>query len=83
MGADDKMIRKSVLLQLLMYFMIPLALAIVHSIVGIQVVNTIVLLYGKGDIFASSLMGGGCIVLIYGVYFFVTYKYYCNIVKMK
>ena len=83
MGADDKMIRKSILLQLLMYFIIPLVLAIVHSIVGIQVVNTIVLLYGKGDIFMSSLMGGGSIVLIYSAYFLVTYRVYCTIVRRK
>lgn len=82
-GADDKMIRKSVLLQLLMYYMIPLTLAIVHSIVGIQIVNRIVLLFGKGDIFVSSLLGGGSIVIVYCIYFFITYRVYCNIVKSQ
>ena len=38
-GVTDKMINKSIFIQTLIYFGAPLALAIVHSIVGIYVVN--------------------------------------------
>lgn len=72
-GAEKKMLAHSLLLQLSIYFFMPLFLAVVHSIVGIQVVNTIVVAFGKSDLFGASLITGGMILIIYGAYFMVTY----------
>lgn len=72
-GAEKKMLNHAILLQLSIYFLLPLTLAIVHSVVGIQVVNTVVKAFGKGDLFMASLITGGIILLIYGSYYFVTY----------
>lgn len=72
-GAEKTMLNHAILLQLSIYFLIPLGLAIIHSIVGIQVVNTIVKAFGSGDLFGASLLTGGIILLIYGSYFLVTY----------
>lgn len=80
-GASKKMIHSSIFIQIGIYFLMPLILAIVHSIVGIQVVNHIVQILGKGDIFISSIFTGGVIVLIYGAYFLVTYIGYKNVLK--
>jgi len=78
-GTEQKMIRHSVLLQLSIYFFMPLLLAVIHSIVGIQVVNSIVVAFGKSDIFVASIITAGMILVIYGAYFFVTYLGYKNI----
>lgn len=80
-GADPKMINRSILLQIGIYFMMPLALAVVHSYVGIKMMNTVIVMFGKGDILTSSLFTAGIIILIYGSYFLVTYAGYKNILK--
>lgn len=79
LGAEKKMVNQSILFQLSIYFFMPLLLAIVHSIVGIQVVNSIVVAFGKSDLFIASLITGGIILLIYGAYFLITYIGYKNI----
>lgn len=78
-GAEKRMISQSIFLQLSIYFFMPLILAILHSIVGIQVVNLIVQIFGSSDIFLSSLITGGILLLIYGIYFLITYIGYKNI----
>ncbi len=80
-GAEKRMISQSVLFQLSIYFFMPLLLAIIHSIVGIQVVNAIVVVFGKSAIFLSSLITGGIIILIYGAYFLFTYFGYRHILE--
>lgn len=80
-GAEKHMISQSVFLQLSIYFFMPLLLAVVHSIVGIQVVNTIVVVFGKSDLFLSSMVTGGMILIIYGAYFLFTYFGYRHILE--
>lgn len=80
-GADKRMINHTVFMEIAIYFLLPLLLAIVHSIIGIQVVNNVLIMFGKGDILLSSLFTAGIIILIYGSYFMVTYLGYKNILK--
>lgn len=80
-GSDEHMINRSLLLQLAIYFIIPLLLAVMHSIVGINVVNGAVLYLGKTDIGASSAIAASILILIYGTYFIVTYIGCKNIIK--
>lgn len=80
-GADKKMINRTIFTEIAIYFLLPLALAIVHSIIGIQVVNNVLIMFGKGDILLSSLFTGGIIILIYGSYFMITYLGYKRILK--
>ncbi len=83
LGAEKRMVNQSIFFQLSIYFFIPLLLAIVHSVVGIQVVNSIVVAFGRSDLFMASLITGGIILLIYGAYFFITYAGYKNILAKK
>ena len=83
LGAEKRMVNQSIFFQLSIYFFMPLLLAIVHSIVGIQVVNSIVVAFGRSDLFMASLITGGIILLIYGAYFFITYAGYKNILAKK
>lgn len=80
-GAPNSMINKSIFIQTLAYFMLPLVLGIVHSIVGICVASDFIELFGRGSIVESSLITMGAIIIIYGGYFVTTYISYKNIVK--
>lgn len=80
-GTEQRMINRSILLQIAIYFMMPLALAVVHSVVGIKMVNTLVTMFGRGDIMMSSFFTAAIILVIYGTYFLVTYAGYKNILK--
>ena len=80
-GAPEKMINKTIFIQTLSYFMLPLALAIVHSVVAIKVTNSFIALYGKPSIISSSLLTMVFIIIVYSGYFIATYFGYKNIVK--
>ena len=80
-GATEKMINKTIFTQTVIYFAMPLILAIVSSIVGISVVNKFIALYGKPNIGPTALFTLGILVIVYGGYFYVTYAGYKSIVK--
>lgn len=80
-GVTNKLINKAILQQNLIYFMIPLALAIIHSIVGMTVINRIFSAFTSGIIGSSSLMISIALVIIYGGYFYATYVGSKNIVR--
>lgn len=82
-GVTEKMINKSILVQNLIYFMVPLTLAIIHSIVGISVTNKLFGAYNKSLLGSSSLMIGLGLIVIYGGYFYATYVGFKNTVKNK
>ncbi|MDR3072649.1 MAG: FtsX-like permease family protein [Clostridiales Family XIII bacterium] len=73
LGAPAKMLSKSLFTQILVYFLLPLVLAIAHSFVGIKVMCMLIDLLGDLNIFATSITAGGMLVLLYGGYFLVTY----------
>ncbi|HFL3520932.1 TPA: FtsX-like permease family protein [Clostridioides difficile] len=83
LGASKNSISKTIFTQTLMYFSIPVGLALVHSVVGIQVANNFISRLNKPDIEASSLMTVGILMLVYAVYFYTTYQGYKNIVIKK
>ncbi|WP_291648545.1 FtsX-like permease family protein [Clostridium sp.] len=80
-GASKKMINKTIFKQTLIYFMVPLILAIVHSLVGISVINDFIILFNKPSIGLSSFVTLFTLVAVYGGYFYATYTGYKNIVK--
>ena len=80
-GVTDKMINKSIFIQTLIYFGAPLALAIVHSIVAIYVVNDFISALGSTNIMISALITLVFILLIYSGYFYATYTSYKRIIK--
>ncbi len=80
-GTPERMINKSILVQNLIYFMIPLALAIIHSIVGIRVGSELFVASKDSGFVGSTLMIVSALVIIYGGYFYTTYVGFKNIVK--
>jgi putative ABC transport system permease protein len=73
LGAEEKMIHRSLFTQIAIYFMLPLSLAIVHSVVGIHVANTVVTQLGHLDILGNTLITAALFLLVYGGYFLATY----------
>ncbi|ACD23458.1 ABC transporter permease [Clostridium botulinum] len=80
-GVPKKMIDKAIFVQVFIYFMIPLALALVHSAVGIFVVNDYIKFYGKPDIGLASISTVALILVIYGGYFYTTVIGYKNTIN--
>lgn len=72
-GVDQKMINKAIFTQVGVYFMLPLSLAIVHSIVGLKISSTIVGVFGNASIIPNIIITAIIFVIIYGGYFLATY----------
>ena len=72
-GVDNKDISNSILTQCAMFFGLPLIIALIHSIFGIQVCYKIMSTFGSGGVIYSIIVTAIIIALIYGVYFIITY----------
>lgn len=72
-GVDQKMINKAIFTQVGVYFMLPLSLAILHSIVGLKISSTIVGVFGNASIMPNVIITAIIFVIIYGGYFLATY----------
>lgn len=83
LGADEKMINKALFNQIFIFFMIPLLLAIVHSIFGIKFANKILRTMGISGLTSSITMTFIFLVLIYGGYFLLTYFASKNIIRER
>lgn len=81
LGVSTTMINKSIFIQVLLYFILPISLALVHSIFGIKVANNVVAIFGDYDTVGNNIFVIGTILLVYTVYFVMTYKNYKRIVN--
>ena len=82
-GADEKEVNKVLFKQTLIFFMMPLSLAIVHTIVGLEFCKFILSSIGVNNILNGSIMTFVFLLIVYGIYFMVTYVYSKNIIKEK
>lgn len=73
LGVDDKIINKSILIQTGIYFLVPLSLALIHSIVGLKISANIVSILGNSGIFKEIIITVIVLLIIYGGYFVLTY----------
>ncbi|ARJ25364.1 ABC transporter (plasmid) [Bacillus mycoides] len=80
-GSNGTMIDKTIFIQTFVYFSLPVILAIIHSIVGIYVVNNYINTFQQTDIILPALMTGLVFLVVYVGYFYTTYVGYKNIVK--
>lgn len=81
-GCDEKMINSALFKQIAVFFILPLILAIIHSIFGIEfalsIFNT---LASKDQLLPSIIMTVIVMTIIYGCYFLATYIGSKNIIK--
>lgn len=82
-GVDEMTINKALFKQIGIFFLLPLILAIIHSIFGIQVANMMIETFGKGNQLVSILLTAGFIILIYGGYFLISYYSSKRIIRGK
>ena len=80
-GADEKEINKALFKQTLLFFMMPLSLAIIHTLVGLEFCKFILSSIGVNDILNGSIMTFIFLIIIYGIYFMITYLCSKNIIK--
>lgn len=81
-GADEKMINEALFKQIGIFFLMPLVLAIIHSIFGIQFVMTIMsVLADAKELLPSAIATAVIMGVIYGAYFMATYLGSKNIIK--
>ena len=81
LGTDEKQINKSIFTQTLIFFMLPLTLAIIHTIFGIKFASIILSTIGITNIMSSIITTSIILVFIYGGYFLITYICSKNIIK--
>ena len=83
-GTDEKMINKALFRQIAIFFMLPLILALIHSVFGIMFAMKILeVLFGDEQLSPSIIMTAIFIVVIYGGYFLITYYCSKNIIKER
>ena len=81
-GCDEKMINQTLFRQIGIFFVLPLVLAIIHSIFGIQFAMSIFeTLASKEQLLPSIIATAIAIGVIYGGYFLATYTGSKNIIK--
>lgn len=81
-GADEKMINGALFKQIGIFFLMPLILAIIHSIFGIQFVMSMMsVLADAKELLPSAIATAVIIGVIYGAYFMATYLGSKNIIK--
>ncbi|KYN79015.1 ABC transporter [Clostridium sporogenes] len=80
-GANKEMIEKTIFRQTLIYFALPMILALIHSMIGINVVSDYISVFTKIDISFSSLITALIFIVVYAGYFYTTYTGYKNIVE--
>ena len=81
-GADEKMINRSLFIQIGIFFAFPIVIAIIHSIFGIQfALSTMSGIADAADLLPSIVATVLIIGFIYGIYFLATYFESKNIIK--
>lgn len=72
-GVDDKKLNKALFIQIGIFFMLPLLVAIIHSVFGIMSASKIMESMSVTTNISSIVMTALLIIAIYGGYFIVTY----------
>ena len=82
-GADEVDINKSLFKQMLIFFVMPLSLAIVHTIFGLRFCTYVLGSLGIDSILKGSITTFIFLIIIYSIYFIFTYICSKNIIKER
>ena len=76
------MINKALFMQIFIFFMLPLAFAIIHSIFGIKFILSMLAVLASPEELLPSILATTLIIgIVYGLYFLATYLGSKNIIK--
>ena len=74
LGCPRKLVYRCLLMQTLVYFLLPLVVALAHSMVALSVVRDVVEIFGAFDITTAAISNGALFVAVYGAYLFASYR---------
>lgn len=80
-GTDEHIINKALFSQIGIFFIMPLLLAVVHSIFGIIFANKMLVAAGSVSLLSPILTTAAVILFVYGGYFLATYLESKKIIK--
>lgn len=84
LGADSRMIHRTLLWQIAVYFAVPLVLAVIHTVIAIQFSGIILDMFsGRLNTMTFSLITVGMMALVYGGYFGATYLFCRGMLRQK
>ncbi|HEX3016976.1 MAG TPA: ABC transporter permease [Caproicibacter sp.] len=83
LGVEEKMLNHALFTQIALYFLLPLSLAIIHCIVGIDVANRVIRVMGAMDVLSSIIMTAVIFLVVYGAYFLATYFGSKSMIRQK
>ncbi|MCI9380518.1 MAG: FtsX-like permease family protein [Dorea sp.] len=74
LGVERRELNHALFIQILSYFLLPLLLAVIHSIVGLTVASReVIKAFGDMNVASTIFVTSVFIVLVYGSYFLLTY----------
>ena len=74
LGVERRELNHALFIQILSYFLLPLLLAVIHSIVGLTVASReVIKVFGDMNVASTIFATSVFIVLVYGSYFLLTY----------
>ena len=74
LGVERRELNRALFIQILSYFLFPLLLAVIHSVVGLTVASREVIeVFGDMNVASTIFATSVFIVLVYGSYFLLTY----------
>ena len=82
-GASEKLINKALFRQIAVTFILPLILALIHSIFGIIFTVKVLEVFGTDELLTSIIVTAIILVFIYGGYFLITYYSSKNIIRER
>lgn len=81
-GVDESMINRSLLKQIAIFFIVPLILAVIHSVFGIQFALKLIAVQAQPkEMLPSVIATAVFLIAVYGGYFLATYTGSKNIIK--
>lgn len=72
-GVDEGVINKALFTQIAIYFIMPLSLSLIHSVVGLRFSKSIIELFGGANIMRNIIISLIVILIVYIGYFIATY----------
>ena len=74
LGVEHRELNRALFIQILSYYLLPLLLAVIHSVVGLTVASReVIKVFGDMNVASTILVTSIFIVFVYGSYFLLTY----------
>lgn len=83
LGASPSAINRALFKQILMYFLLPLVLAVCHAAVGLTTVGNVLTQLGHADMMGSIAICAGVMGVLYVAYFLATYLSAKSMIRKK